>query len=113
MSNSSWRYKKQLMRGTVPNLLGTGGTQNSDAPAHDVQMGGPGPRGHHLGTDALILSPGRSELMASGTSAAGGVMSSSTTRPRSSRSSQVPLKTLWKDLSYLTGGKRFALTVVM
>ena len=58
----------QLVRDTVPVLLGPGGAQKSDGPSHELQMGGPGPNGHRLATAALVLSPGRSELMATGTS---------------------------------------------
>ena len=58
----------QLVRDTVPVLLGPGGAQKSDGPSHELQMGRPGPKGHHLATAALVLSPGRSELMATGTS---------------------------------------------
>ena len=58
----------QLVRDTVPVLLGPGGAQKSDGPSHELQMGGPGPKGHHLATTAHVLSPGRSELMATGTS---------------------------------------------
>ena len=81
----------QLFRGTVPILPPPATAQNSDGPSHEVQMGGPGPRGPHLATGAFDLSPGRSELMATGTTAAGGVSISSSTRPRSSRSMKAPL----------------------
>ena len=81
----------QQFRATVTILPPPAAVQNSEGQSHEAQMGGPGPRGHHLGTGALVLSPGRSESMATGTTTAGGVMSLSSTWPRSSRSTQAPL----------------------
>ena len=81
----------QQFRATVSILPPAAAVQNSEGQSHELLMGGPGPRGSHLATAAVDLSPGRSELMAIGTTAAGDVTTSSSTRPRSSRSTKAPL----------------------
>ena len=110
----SQRSERQLQ----PISFGSGDDQNSEAIGQEGQMGRPGSRGHHLGTDALLWTRERGELIpggirtrlgalrslllrycvlvalvffAPGTAFYGEVTSSSTTRPRTSGSTKSPL----------------------
>ena len=81
----------QQFRATVPILPPPAAVQNSEGQSHELQMGGPGPRGPHQATAAVVLSPGRSELLPTDTTAPGYATTFSSTRPRSSRSTKAPL----------------------